>query len=330
MRNLLPILTVVAVILGLWYLAVGPMNFRLALDAATRGGADVTPASIDEQGQTGLIRLMLDNPDVMPAAYAFERPRLPQPQDVVVEIYENTVGLARNCEWQGFGAERDNWSPFSDGCLRVIENRRSLIFHAWQTLAPTLLGFAIGTGLGVLLAVGIVYNRTMDLSVMPWAIASQTIPILAIAPMVIVVLNAVGIQGLLPKSLISSYLSFFPVVVGMVKGLRSPGAMDLDLLRTYSASGAQEFWKLRLPSSLPYLFASLKIGIAAALVGTIVAELPTGARFGLGSRLLTGSYYGQTVQIWAALFMAAICAAALVWLIGAIEKRTLTRLGLVR
>jgi NitT/TauT family transport system permease protein len=330
MRNLLPILTIVAVILGLWYLAVGPMNFRLALDAATRGGADVTPATPDEQGQTGLIRLMLDNPDVMPAAYAFERPRLPQPQDVVVEIYENTIGLARRCEWQGFGAERDNWSPLSDGCLRVIENRRSLIFHAWQTLAPTLLGFAIGTGLGVLLAVGIVYNRTMDLSVMPWAIASQTIPILAIAPMVIVVLNAVGIQGLLPKSLISSYLSFFPVVVGMVKGLRSPGPMDLDLLRTYSASGAQEFWKLRLPSSLPYLFASLKIGIAAALVGTIVAELPTGARFGLGSRLLTGSYYGQTVQIWAALFMAALCAALLVWLIGAVEKRTLTRLGLVR
>ncbi|WP_420397639.1 ABC transporter permease [Nioella sp.] len=330
MRNLLPILTIVAVILGVWYLAVGPMNFRLALDAATRGGADVTPATPDEQGQTGLIRLMLDNPGVMPAAYAFERPRLPQPQDVVVEIYENTIGLARRCEWQGFGAERDNWSPLSDGCLRVIENRRSLIFHAWQTLAPTLLGFAIGTGLGVLLAVGIVYNRTMDLSVMPWAIASQTIPILAIAPMVIVVLNAVGIQGLLPKSLISSYLSFFPVVVGMVKGLRSPGPMDLDLLRTYSASGAQEFWKLRLPSSLPYLFASLKIGVAAALVGTIVAELPTGARFGLGSRLLTGSYYGQTVQIWAALIMAAICAALLVWLIGAVEKRTLTRLGLVR
>lgn len=330
MRNLIPILTVVAVILGAWYAAVGPMNFRLALDAATRGGADVTPATPAEQGQTGLIRLMLDNPDVIPAAYVFERPRLPQPQDVVVEIYENTIGLARNCEWQGFGAERDNWSPLSDGCLRVIENRRSLLFHAWQTLAPTLLGFGIGTGLGILLAVGIVYNRTMDLSVMPWAIASQTIPILAIAPMVIVVLNAVGIQGLLPKSLISSYLSFFPVVVGMVKGLRSPGAMDLDLLRTYSASGAQQFWKLRLPSSLPYLFASLKIGIAAALVGTIVAELPTGARFGLGARLLTGSYYGQTVQIWAALFMAAICAAALVWLIGAVERRTLTRLGLVR
>jgi NitT/TauT family transport system permease protein len=148
--------------------------------------------------------------------------------------------------------------------------------------------------------------------------------------MIIVVMNAVGIQGLLPKSLISSYLSFFPVVVGMVKGLRSPGPMDIDLLRTYSASGPQEFWKLRLPSSLPYLFASLKIAIAAALVGTIVAELPTGARFGLGARLLTGSYYGQTVQIWAALLMAAVCAALLVWIIGTVERRTLTRLGLVR
>ena len=330
MRNVLPVLTVVAAILGIWYLAVGPMNFRLALDAATRGGDTVTPASVAEQGQTGLIRLMLDNPDVIPAAYAFERPRLPQPQHVAVEIYQRTFGLIRRCEWQGWGADSDNWTGLSDGCLRVIENRRSLIFHAWKTLAPTLLGFAIGTGLGILLAVGIVYNRAMDLSVMPWAIASQTIPILAIAPMIIVVMNAMGIQGLLPKSLISSYLSFFPVVVGMVKGLRRPSQMELDLLHTWSASGPQELWKLRLPSSLPYLFASLKIGVAAALVGTIVAELPTGARFGLGARLLSGSYYGQTVQIWAALLVAAICAALLVGAIGAVQRRMLTRMGMAQ
>jgi NitT/TauT family transport system permease protein len=158
-------------------------------------------------------------------------------------------------------------------------NPRSLFFHAWQTLAPTLLGFVIGGLAGILLAVGIVHNRAMDLSVMPWAIASQTIPILAIAPMIIVVLNSIGLEGLIPKSLISAYLSFFPVVVGMVKGLRSPGAMDLDLLRTYSASGSETFWKLRLPASVPFLFASLKVGIAAALVGTIVAELPTGRAF---------------------------------------------------
>jgi NitT/TauT family transport system permease protein len=213
---------------------------------------------------------------------------------------------------------------------QLTGNPQSLFFHAYQTLAPTLLGFLIGSLAGLLLAAGIVHNRAMDLSVMPWAIASQTIPILAIAPIVIVVLNAVGLTGVVPKSLISAYLSFFPVVVGMVKGLRSPRAMDLDLLRTYSASRAATFWKLRLPASVPFLFTSLKVAIAAALVGTIVAELPTGARFGLGARLLTGSYYGQTIQIWSALFMAAICAACLVALLGLAERMTLRRMGLGR
>lgn len=329
-RGALPAAVVVGVLLAIWLAAVAPMNFRLALDQATRGGADVIPATPQEQGETGLLRLMLDNPGVLPAAFVFERPRLPLPQDVLIEMRDNTVGLARGCAWTGWGEAGENWTGFSDGCLRVFSNRRSLIFHAWQTLAPTLVGFGIGTVLGILLAVGIVHNRTMDLSVMPWTIASQTIPILAIAPIVIVMLNAVGVQGLLPKSLISSYLSFFPVVVGMVKGLRSPNGMELDLMRTYSASGGQVFWKLRLPASLPFLFTSLKIGIAAALVGTIVAELPTGARFGLGARLLTGSYYGQTVQIWAALFTAAICAALLVWIIAAVERRVLSGMGLAR
>ncbi|MGV4385738.1 ABC transporter permease subunit, partial [Pandoraea pneumonica] len=90
------------------------------------------------------------------------------------------------------------------------------------------LGFVLGSALGVLLAVGIVHSRTLDKSLMPWIITSQTIPILAIAPMIIVVLNAIGISGLLPKAIISTYLSFFPVAVGMVKGLRSPDVMHLD------------------------------------------------------------------------------------------------------
>ena len=185
----------------------------------------------------------------------------------------------------------------------------------------------MGTGLGILLAVGIVYSRTMDKSVMPWAIASQTIPILALAPMIIVMLGSIGIQGLLPKAIISAYLSFFPVVVGMVKGLRSPDAMQLDLLRTYSASDNQGFWKLRLPASVPYLFASLKIGISASLVGAIVGELPTGAKAGFGARMLIGDQYGQPLVTWAALFAAAITAAALVWIITMIEKGTLKRMG---
>jgi NitT/TauT family transport system permease protein len=143
-----------------------------------------------------------------------------------------------------------------------------------------------------------------------------------------VVLNALGVQGLLPKALISTYLSFFPVVVGMVKGLRAPEALQLDQMRTWSATRRQTLWYLRLPAAMPYLFASLKVAIAASLVGAIVGELPTGAVAGLGARLLSGSYYGQTVQIWAALFAAAILAGLLVGLIGLMQRGVLRRMGM--
>jgi len=234
-----------------------------------------------------------------------EKPLLPAPHQVVKEIYKTTV-------------------------LKKITSKRSLIWHGWITLSATLLGFAMGTGFGILLAVGIVHSRAMDMSVMPWVIASQTIPILAVAPMIIVVLNAVGISGLLPKAFISMYLSFFPVVVGMVKGLRSPDAMQMDQMRTWNALKPTMFWKLRLPSSMPYLFPSLKIAMAASLVGAIVGELPTGAVAGLGARLLAGSYYGQTIQIWSALISAAVLAAVLVALIGLLQNVTLKRMGMLR
>ena len=118
------------------------------------------------------------------------------------------------------------------------------------------------------------------------------------------------------------------VLVGMVKGLRSPDAMQLDQLATWNASGWQSFVFLRLPSSMPYFFASLKVGIAAALVGAIVAEL--NQPVGLGARLLQGSYYSQTVQIWAALFVAASMAAVLVALMARVETRVLLRMGMSR
>ncbi|UWF59205.1 ABC transporter permease [Brucella sp. 2716] len=220
-----------------------------------------------------------------------DRPVLPAPHQVAQEIWKSVFGV----------------KPTS---------KRSLVYHGWVTLSSTLLGFIMGSVLGVLLAVGIVHSRTLDKSLMPWIITSQTIPILAIAPMIIVVLNAIGISGLLPKAIISTYLSFFPVAVGMVKGLRSPDVMHLDLMRTYNASRAQLFWKLRWPAAMPFLFTSMQIAVAISLVGAIVGELPTGAVAGLGARLLAGSYYGQTVQIWAALVAAALMAAVLVALIG--------------
>jgi NitT/TauT family transport system permease protein len=231
------------------------------------------------------------------------RPVLPAPHQVIAELWDTTA-------------------------LKPITSKRSLVYHAWVTLSAALLGFAIGTALGVLLAVLIVHNVAADRSLMPWIVATQAIPILAIAPMIIVVLNAIGISGLLPKALISTYLSFFPIVVGMVKGLRSPELYLLDLMRTYNASGAQVFWKLRWPSALPYLFTSMKVAVAISLVGAIVGELPTGAVAGLGARLLAGSYYGQTIQIWAALFMAAALAGLLVGVIGLLHRLVLHRMGM--
>jgi NitT/TauT family transport system permease protein len=223
------------------------------------------------------------------------KPTMPAPHQVAVNFVENTF-------------------------LRKITSNRSLVYHAWVTLSSTLLGFAFGTALGILIAVGIVHVRTLDRSLMPWIIASQTIPILAIAPMIIVVLAAIGITGLIPKALISTYLSFFPVAVGMVKGLRSPEITHLDLMHTYNASASQTFWKLRVPASVPFLFTSMKVAVAASLVGAIVGELPTGAVAGIGSKLLAGSYYSQTIDMWAALVAGSIVAGLLVAIVGLIGK----------
>jgi len=232
-----------------------------------------------------------------------DRPILPAPHQILIEMNETIFG-------------------------KNITSKRSLVYHTWVTLSSTLLGFAIGTLLGGLLAVGIVHVATLEKSLMPWVISSQTIPILAIAPMIIVVLGAIGLKGLIPKAIISTYLCFFPVTIGMVKGLRSPNILQMDLIRTYSANNWQAFWMLRFPSSVPFLFASLKVAIAASLVGAIVGEMPTGAQAGLGARLLAGSYYGQTIQIWSALLTAAFVAGMLVALIGFIEKITLKRMGM--
>lgn len=257
-----------------------------------------------ERDQAERAGVEISTTELISKTMAQKRPILPAPHQVAVEIWETTVE-------------------------KKITSKRSLIYHTWVTLSSTLLGFALGTGLGILLAVGIVHSKVLDKSLMPWIITSQTIPILAIAPMVIVVLNAIGISGLLPKAIISMYLSFFPVAVGMVKGLRSPEVMHLDLMRTYNANRAQVFWKLRWPASVPFLFTSMKVAVAISLVGAIVGELPTGASAGLGARLLSGSYYGQTIQIWSALIAAAVLAALLVMAIDLIGRSVTRRMGVI-
>lgn len=217
------------------------------------------------------------------ATLSLDRPLLPTPDQVATEMIRSVFNYP-------------------------LTSPRSLMFHAGVTAWTALFGFVLALSAGIALAIGIVYVRTLDRALMPWLIASQAVPVLAIAPMVVVVLGNVGLTGVLPKALIAGWLSFFPVTTGMVKGLRSSDPMQRDLMHTYSATGTQLFTKLRWPASMSFLFPAMKVAAPLALVGAIVAELPTGAQAGLGARLLTGSYYGQTLQIWAALFMAAFLA----------------------
>jgi NitT/TauT family transport system permease protein len=238
--------------------------------------------------------------DIAVETFALDRPVLPAPHQIAAEVFSGVFG----------------WP---------LSSPRSLMFHAGVTAATTIAGLALALGLGIVLAIGIVHSRLLDRALMPWVIASQAIPVLAIAPMVVIVLGNVGITGLTPKALIAGWLSFLPITIGMVKGFRSPDPMQRDLLRTYSATGRDVFTKLRWPAAMGFLFPALRIAAPLALVGAIVAELPTGAQAGLGARLLAGSYYGQTLQIWAALFTAALLAMVLLGLVALAEK-TMIRL----
>ncbi len=283
-----PVLAVCLVLLIIWYVACIPMNAVVA-EARIAAAGGGTEATLME-------------------SWNHVRPVLPSPHQVAGELWTTVFAT----------------TPFRDW---MVWNPRSLLFHCWITLSSTLAGFVLGVALGIVLAIAIVHSKLLSKALMPWIIASQTVPILAIAPMIIVVLGAVGLTGLLPKALISMYLCFFPVVIGMVKGLTSPDVINRDLMQTYNASTSETLWKLRLPSSVPYLFTSLKVAIAIALTGAIVGELPTGAVAGIGARLLIGSYNGLTLMIWAALVAASIMAAALVWLVGHAERLTLARMG---
>ena len=287
MTRALPIIVVLIAIVAVWYAAAVGLNAPWQNDVYRRGDITNVPFT----------KFVVDT-------WNQEKPVLPTAHQVLGELWNATALVAPN-------------------------KPRSLLFHAWVTFSATALGFAMGAVLGIGLAVLIVHNEAMNRSLMPWIVASQTIPILALAPLIVVIgfnlfTGALGMQTdparLISKAIISAYLSFFPVAVGMVKGLRSPEAIQLDLMHTYSASAGQTFWKLRWPASMPFLFASLKVGVAASLVGAIVGELPTGAVAGLGARLLAGSYYSQTVQIWAALFAASILAALLVMAVGLVER----------
>ena len=172
------------------------------------------------------------------------------------------------------------------------------------TFSEAIFGFVFGAALGFILGAVFAHSRLMERGLLPYVVASQTVPILAIAPMVVIWLGA----GQLSVAVIAAYLTFFPVTINTLRGLQSPAAEQVELMRSYASSRWTIMWKLRLPSALPYIFTALKVSATASVVGAIIGELPSGIGDGLGRAILDfSSDYSlvSTPKLWASIVMAA-------------------------
>lgn len=202
------------------------------------------------------------------------------------------------------------------------------LFHvlfdaAMFTAKEAVVGFALGALVGFALAVGLVHSRLAQRALLPYIVASQTIPILAVAPMVVVWLKS-GWQSV---AVIAAYLTFFPVTINTLRGLQSAEARAHELLRSYAASSWQVLWKLRVPASLPYLFSALKVSATASVVGAIIGELPSSIQGGLGGAILNfNQYYSITpANLWATNLVAAALGIAFFVAVVLVEKLVVRR-----
>lgn len=180
----------------------------------------------------------------------------------------------------------------------------TLIDAAFFTFREALVGFIFGGILGFALGALFAHFGLLERGLMPYVVASQTVPILAIAPMVVIWLQA----GWLSVAVIAAYLTFFPVTINTLRGLRSPDPMALELMRSYAATRWDILWKLRVPAALPYIFTALKVSATASVVGAIIGELPSGIRGGLGGAILNFNsfYISGPARLWAAILASAV------------------------
>jgi NitT/TauT family transport system permease protein len=192
-----------------------------------------------------------------------------------------------------------------------------LVGQALFTWREAALGFAAGTLLGLLLATVFVHSHLLERAFVPYVIASQTIPIVALAPMIVVYFGA----NVFSVVVIATYLTFFPVTIAMMRGLRSPDPRALELMRSYAASARDVYLKVRLPASLPYLFTALKIATTASIVGAIVGEGPGGIPDGLGRAIINFNQYYITApeRLWAAIIASGVLGIVFFLIVGAVE-----------
>ena len=180
-----------------------------------------------------------------------------------------------------------------------------LIHYEWHwalfTAKEALLGFALGAAIGFGLAVLLANSRIMRQGLLPYIVVSQTVPILAVAPMVVVGLGQKGVSPWIAVSVIAAYLTFFPVAMNTLRGLLSPDRRDLELMRSYAADRRSVLWKLRVPASLPFVFSALKISATACVIGAIIGETPASIQDGLGGAIVNFNQYYSTgpERLWA-------------------------------
>ena len=183
-----------------------------------------------------------------------------------------------------------------------------LLYDAAYTMLEAVTGFVIGGLVGFAFAVLFVHVPVARRGLLPFVIASQTVPIIAIAPMIVVGLGQLGAPPWVPKSAIAAYLTFFPVTINVLRGLESIDRDALALMKSYAATHLQIFTKLRLPNSTPYLFTALKIASTASVIGAIIGELPTGSKHGIGVQIINGAQTNTFNPgfLWATIVMASI------------------------
>jgi len=202
-----------------------------------------------------------------------------------------------------------------------------LFDQAVFTWLEAVVGFALGTLIGILLASVFVHFEFFERAFVPYVVASQTVPIVALAPMIVIGFG----RGLTSIVFIATYLTFFPVTIAVMRGLRSPDPRAVELMRSYAASKRAIYWKVRLPASVPYLFTALKIAAAASIVGTIIGEGPGGVQQGLGRAILTFNeqYITGPEKLWATIFAASLVGIISYLLVNAAERFYLQRRGMV-
>jgi NitT/TauT family transport system permease protein len=207
------------------------------------------------------------------------------------------------------------FDPLTGGAQETLA--AYLVEQTLVTLRAAFIGFVVGGALGIGLAVAFVHSGILERAFLPYVVASQTVPIIALAPLIVYLVG----QDVTSVVIVATYLSFFPVTIAMLRGLRSPDPRALELMRSYAASKRQVLWKVRFPASLPYLFTAMKITATAAIVGSIVGEGSGSMQAGLGRALVffAQQYTVAPEKLWGAILFCALVGVACFGFIRLIE-----------